>query len=702
VLDKEKGLRTNNVLSHVAVFDIESYDRLFFITDAAMNVKLIRLAVGITAEIDATGVLTTEGLTWTNGLDATNGGGNFKGILEALETAIPDGGFIMFTGNAAPEAGRKFMVTNFFYSGYTGGAVSVEQFDATVSTLSIELVEDFTEVIAVPAKITTPTISIDRHVLSWVAVPNAASYEIYVDGVLTVTQTTTSLAMSTLDLALTADGSDGYAITVKALTKDMFQWSTSELSVAVLYKQIVIQDLAAPVLAADGTTVTWDLVDGADSYDVYINFAGKDVLVGNTDLGTYDLSSYNDVYAGLTNVYVKAIGDNDHYDSLNSVSVEIFLGEIKSFTIGTHTVEVIETTAYNYFTRRNTDYKLNQTGYANAPYLFLITDINNIKNTDFGATATEAFGTIVLLDSEGKPKLINNIFAKQTWKAGEGWITDDLYAVNSAQLSNITASLAEGDMLLIGKNGSTLNLVNADETTGTVAARDFVAYHYINPWATFPTTPATGGWRDFANFIDPSAVTFELSTIVVETIQAIVIGDSYTEYVYNDTTALEFTSSGTSFRSNPLVQLMTKEFFIAEFNEHKVEHTNNGSVPYFPNGVIVITDANMNVKLIRLAVGITVEVNAEGVLTSTGLTWTNGVDATNGGGNFKGIVEALESAIPDGGFIMFAGNAAPETGRKFLTQNFFYSGYVSGAVTLNQYDANISALTIEIVEEYTK
>ena len=37
VLDKEKGLRTNNVLSHVAVFDIEYYDRLFFITDAAMN-----------------------------------------------------------------------------------------------------------------------------------------------------------------------------------------------------------------------------------------------------------------------------------------------------------------------------------------------------------------------------------------------------------------------------------------------------------------------------------------------------------------------------------------------------------------------------------------------------------------------------------------------------------------------------------------
>lgn len=38
VLDKEIGLRTGNVLSHVGVFDIEGYDRLFFITDAAMNI----------------------------------------------------------------------------------------------------------------------------------------------------------------------------------------------------------------------------------------------------------------------------------------------------------------------------------------------------------------------------------------------------------------------------------------------------------------------------------------------------------------------------------------------------------------------------------------------------------------------------------------------------------------------------------------
>jgi phosphate butyryltransferase len=39
VLDKEIGLRTDQVLSHVAVAGVEGYDRLFYITDAAMNIE---------------------------------------------------------------------------------------------------------------------------------------------------------------------------------------------------------------------------------------------------------------------------------------------------------------------------------------------------------------------------------------------------------------------------------------------------------------------------------------------------------------------------------------------------------------------------------------------------------------------------------------------------------------------------------------
>lgn len=38
VLDKEKGLRTGKVLSHVAVFDIPALQRIIIVTDAAMNI----------------------------------------------------------------------------------------------------------------------------------------------------------------------------------------------------------------------------------------------------------------------------------------------------------------------------------------------------------------------------------------------------------------------------------------------------------------------------------------------------------------------------------------------------------------------------------------------------------------------------------------------------------------------------------------
>ncbi len=38
VLDKEIGLRTGNILSHVAVFESDKYHKLFIITDAAMNI----------------------------------------------------------------------------------------------------------------------------------------------------------------------------------------------------------------------------------------------------------------------------------------------------------------------------------------------------------------------------------------------------------------------------------------------------------------------------------------------------------------------------------------------------------------------------------------------------------------------------------------------------------------------------------------
>lgn len=60
VLNAEVGLRTGNVLSHVAVFDVLGYDRLFFVTDAAMNIapdlngkkQIIENAVKVAQSLD--------------------------------------------------------------------------------------------------------------------------------------------------------------------------------------------------------------------------------------------------------------------------------------------------------------------------------------------------------------------------------------------------------------------------------------------------------------------------------------------------------------------------------------------------------------------------------------------------------------------------------------------------------------------------
>lgn len=60
VLNAEVGLRTGNVLSHVAVFDVLGHDRQFFVTDAAMNIapdlsakkQIIENAVTVAQSLD--------------------------------------------------------------------------------------------------------------------------------------------------------------------------------------------------------------------------------------------------------------------------------------------------------------------------------------------------------------------------------------------------------------------------------------------------------------------------------------------------------------------------------------------------------------------------------------------------------------------------------------------------------------------------
>jgi hypothetical protein len=155
-------------------------------------------------------------------------------------------------------------------------------------------------------------------------------------------------------------------------------------------------------------------------------------------------------------------------------------------------------------------------------------------------------------------------------------------------------------------------------------------------------------------------------------------------YRLNDTSALVYTSSGTSFRTADVIQVMDKDFFLEEYNAHKAEHTNNGTVPFFPNGVIVITDENGLIVQVRIACGETIQINADNSVKTSGLSWTNSIDATSGGGMFKGLAAELDSIIPNGGQLLFVGNPGAFLCRTFLIQSLFSSDYVSGALALNQ------------------
>lgn len=63
ILDKEIGLRTGNILSHAAVFEIKNYHKILFVTDAAMN---------IAPNVDEKKQILENTLKLTNSLDIAN------------------------------------------------------------------------------------------------------------------------------------------------------------------------------------------------------------------------------------------------------------------------------------------------------------------------------------------------------------------------------------------------------------------------------------------------------------------------------------------------------------------------------------------------------------------------------------------------------------------------------------------------------
>ena len=101
VLDSEIGLRTGKVISHVAVFDMPTYHKIFFVTDAAMNIapnllqkkeileNAIELAHSLDIEIPKVAVIASkekvspkmEATVHAKELSDMNKNGEFKGAI---------------------------------------------------------------------------------------------------------------------------------------------------------------------------------------------------------------------------------------------------------------------------------------------------------------------------------------------------------------------------------------------------------------------------------------------------------------------------------------------------------------------------------------------------------------------------------------------------------------------------------------------
>lgn len=203
------------------------------------------------------------------------------------------------------------------------------------ATVSVTVVE------ATPDALDAPVVALGEDSISWGAVKAATAYEVYVDGTLVDTVTTTEYA---LDLA-----SGSYEITVKAIFVKGDKKVTSEASNTVNY--IYNSQLGAPLLAIDNNVVTWQSVEKADKYVVYVNDEEKQTIaettytVAETDIGVYKIAV----------IAKDSTGKRTDSDKSNVVSYIVKVDLTKAITV-VNNGKVLSLNASRSFAEADNDY----------------------------------------------------------------------------------------------------------------------------------------------------------------------------------------------------------------------------------------------------------------------------------------------------------------------------------------------------------
>ncbi len=699
------------------------------------------------------GVVTIDGVDVTiktNFIDSSAPTQEGAGILGGnFESYIPEGGYVVLAGSpygGNKDLGKIFLLSNLLDPNFTGGALAwngVEVFAVELlEKADFDYVQNETTLYPKPTDIATPEIEINNHVLSWKQVEFAKNYQVYIDGELVLTTTSLSVKLSELGLEPNVDG-EHYNISVKAMSNDIRYHGDSQMSNVLAYVMPNATTLEAPVISLDNTTIIWEAVSGATSYVVYATQVGDPIVIATTTECGLDLSINNELAKLIANamITVKAVGDGVEYlDSNVSNSVVYYCGSEKVISFdGVNKLPVIETTAADYFARRN---DATEVGYANKQYIYLIKDAHNIASG-----SVEAFSYLVLTDKDGNVKaMINIVNTTQQYYNGE-WVAAATinYTGNSQQITPILPLIAEGDQLLIGRTGGNFTI---GELSG-LQGRDVLA-HYFHGAYTVDTITANQPWRkehtvtEFpkgvvspANAAKLNAVelmvngtivsweavdgatgyelyingelketltttSFDLLTYVKEigrsgtdatannykdvdvkvvaiaegkessdpTIQTYTVSATLTDGTttmdinYNLSNTLWNGGSGANMRLNDKVGVVFDgASYKAAAEAYKSGHANNGGVPYSPNSLVVVLDKNMNVKVVRFGYVTLLEIQADGTYKTTELTWNNTVDATNGGGQLKGINDILA----DDDYIVIMSNAGS---KNVLTKGF--------------------------------
>ena len=151
-------------------------------------------------------------------------------------------------------------------------------------------------------KLDAPVAIKESNVVKWTTVENATGYEIYLNGELLKVLLTNEYTFDK-----TEPGT--YTYTVKAISTNL-SYTTSDMSNEVTFvieEQVEMVKLATPVVTLTGTTVTWEAVEHADRYFVYVN--GELIEIVTTPTYTYEEALYGEYSITVTAVS----NDNAHY-----------------------------------------------------------------------------------------------------------------------------------------------------------------------------------------------------------------------------------------------------------------------------------------------------------------------------------------------------------------------------------------------------